>query len=205
MTGLRRLILCFLLAVAGCDRQSPSQDAPTGPDEGEAPVVAIEEKAAPHPPSAQAEPVPPLEHLSQQSPMSAPATRGDKPRRVGIYTPSPGSAERVALMNALRDAVRHDIGGDPVFVVRDLRSNGDWAFGVMEPTWSGGRRIVPQETPLYRRSADQDGLDGLRTEAIWRQERGRWRVYAHSIGATDVWWSDFCSHVPFGLLTGCQR
>lgn len=147
----------------------------------------------------------PPQHLSQQPPMPVPAARDEKPRRVGVYTPSPGSSERVALMNALRDAVRGDMGGDPILVVRDLRSNGDWAFGVMEPTWAGGRRIAPEKTPLYQRTRDRDGLDGLRTEAIWRRDGARWRVEAHSIGATDVWWGEYCASMPFGLLPGCRH
>lgn len=137
--------------------------------------------------------------------MPAAAARDEKPRRVGVYTPSPGSSERVALMNALRDAVRGDMGGDPIFIVHDLRSNGDWAFGIMEPTWAGGRRISPEKTPLYRRTRDRDGLDGLRTEAIWRRDGARWRVEAHSIGATDLWWGEYCASIPFGLLPGCRQ
>src|SRR5690606_7270263 len=147
----------------------------------------------------------PPQHLSQQPPMPVPATRHEKPRLVGVYTPTPGSSERVALMNALRAAVRSDMGGDPIFMVRDLRSNGDWAFGVMEPTWAGGRRIVPEKTPLYQRTRDRDGLDGLRTEAIWHRNGARWQVEAHSIGATDVWWVEYCASMPFGLLPGCRH
>lgn len=68
--------------------------------------------------------VQPPQHLSQQPPMPVPTARNEKPRRVGVYTPSPGSPERVVLMNALRDAVRGDMGGDPIFV-RDSRCRVD--------------------------------------------------------------------------------
>lgn len=105
-------------------------------------------------------------------------------------------------MNALRNAVRNDLGGEVVFVVHVLRSDGDWAFAVLQPTWPDGRRIAPNTTPLYRRDGGE-GLDGLRTEAIWRKERGRWQVFAHAVGATDVWWTAYCDRVPHGLMSGC--
>lgn len=209
MTGRARLGLCVLLAVTGC-HQPPSKDAPD--PQGVASIAATPAEAAIADvatplvsSSGSSGAAQPPQVLSQQPPMRVPTARNGKPRRVGVYTPSPGSPERVALLNALRDAVRGDMGGDPIFVVRDLRSNGDWAFGVMEPTWEGGRPITPEQTPLYQRTRDRDGLDGLRTEAIWRREGARWRVVAHSIGATDVWWTGYCAGLPFGLLPGCRH
>lgn len=195
------LVLCALLTVVGCDRLQPSKDAPT-PQQTTGPALALSVAEA-FPERPESSSGAPPEHLSQQLSMPVPAPRIDKPRRAGVYTPPPGSPERVDLMNALRNAVRNDIGGDPVFVVRDLRSNGEWAFGILEPTWSDGRRIVKEHTPLYRNSSDRAGLDGLRTEAIWRKERGRWQVQAHNIGATDVWWGEYCESLPHGLLPGC--
>lgn len=182
--GAGRTILAAVLGVAACDRLPPQREAP-------APSAALA-TAAPASPA----------YLTQQPVLALAPARPEKPRTAGIHTPPPGSADRVALMNALRGAVRNEIGGDVVFVVRELRSDGEWAFAVLEPTRPDGRRIAPETTPLYRRHGG-DGLDGLRTEAIWRKERDHWQVFAHAVGATDVWWTAYCERTPRDLMPGC--
>lgn len=185
-----RFLLAVVLVVGACDRLPPSKDAPTPTS------PALSAPAAPAPAPA------PPSYRTQQQVLTSEPVRAAKPRQAGIRTPPPGSPDRVALMNALRGAVRNDLGGDVVFVVQDLRTDGDWAFAVLQPTWPDGRRITPETTPLYRRR-DAEGLDGLRTEAVWRKEGGRWQVVAHAVGATDAWWTAYCDRVPSGLMSGC--
>ena len=196
------MILLGSASLISCDRQAASQDAPGSVvgQAGQAAQSASNEGrvAIDAPP-----PVPPTmapNHLSQQQPIIRDVPKVEKPRQVGIYSPPRGSAERVALMNALRGQVRGDLGGDVVFVVNALNSNGDWAFGELNPTWPDGRAIRVEGTPIYRQDPH---IDGLRTEAIWRKERGRWTVFAHAVGATDVWWLEYCNRVPRGLMRGC--
>lgn len=184
------LILLAGLAITSCDRALPSADAPTAPTAG---AAQADPAAAVTPPPQQQTTIP--THVTQQAPLLQSTPTREKPRQATLYTPPPGSAERVALMNALRAQVRGDLGTEPVFVVKELRSNGEWAFAKLEPTLRDGRPIDIERTPIYREHGP-DALDGLRTEAIWRKERGRWQVHAHAIGATDVWWTEYCGTVP---------
>lgn len=198
--NLMILIGLVAAAISACDRQTASMDAPaaTAP-----PATVSLETAVPAVPVAAMPPSAPTtapQYNSQQQPIISETARIEKPRQVGIHTPPRGSGERVALMNALRPVVRAELGGDVIFIVNDLRSNGEWAFASLEPTWPDGRRINPATTPISRQT---ELLDGLRTEAIWRKERGRWQVFAHGIGSTDVWWLDHCGRVPRGLMPGC--
>ena len=195
--GKGLVALLGTLAVAACDQLPASQDAPV------AAVAEAPASAAPLTgPAALMSSAPSPTYRTQQPVLMPEPAKAEKPRQVGIHTPPPGSLDRVGLMNALRDAVRGELGTEPVFVVRDLRSDGQWAFGVVEPTLPGGGNIRPETTPLYRQG-DADSLDGLRTEAIWRKENGRWSVYAHNIGATDVWFVAYCGRIPRGLMPGC--
>lgn len=188
------LTLLLAAGLGACDRQPVSMDAPKASSPPA--IVSVADAVPAAPVAATTAP----QYVSQQQPIINEAARVEKPRRVGIHTPPRGSAERVALMNALRPAVRAELGGEVIFIVNDLRSNGEWAFASLEPTWPDGRRINPATTPISRQT---DLLDGLRTEAIWRKERGRWQVFAHAIGSTDVWWLDHCGRVPPGLMPGC--
>ena len=205
----RELVLtaAIVFAVAACDQARPSHDAPlpsaaSAQSDGAAatsPLPAVPSSPAPSSPAASTDIAP---RLTQQPRLLETSRPPEKPRNVGIYTPPAGSPERVNLMNALRDKVRGELGGNAVFVVSELRSNGEWAFASVEPQWPDGAAINPRTTPLYRRDPDWP-FDGLRTEAIWKKENGRWSVVAHAIGSTDVWWLDYCNRVPTPILRGC--
>lgn len=198
----RVLISLAALALASCNQARPSDDAPLAPLAD----AAGETSGVPLPPEAshteqQAQAIP--QRLTQQPQLLPDNRQREKPRQASLYTPPSGSPERVELMNSLRTQTRSELGGDAVFVVRELRSNGEWAFARLNPQWRDGRAIDAERTPLYRNNTDQM-FDGLHTEAIWRKVRGRWTVYAHTIGSTDVWWLDHCDTVPHAVLgPGC--
>lgn len=122
-----------------------------------------------------------------------------------LHTPERGSAERAALMDSLRLAVEPELGTDVIFVVTELQVKGDWAFGVLEPVHADGSAIDMMTTPLVRAAGGNvDMFDGLRIEAIWRWSEGRWHIQAHGIGATDVWFEDYCTAAPAGLIPVCR-
>jgi|GEM_PF-1165657 len=206
----RILFLGAVMGLAACDQGRPSQDAPSSVT---APATATDDKASGSPPLPEAPP-PPIasdrtpsidsvpQRLTQQPKLLLDGHQREKPRQATVYTPPAGSPERVELMNALRAQTRAALGGDVVFVVSELRSNGQWSFGRMEPQWPNGRAISPSQTPLLRQNPDQI-FDGLRTEAIWRKTGNRWQVYAHQIGSTDVWWLEHCGLVPANVMRGC--
>ncbi len=113
---------------------------------------------------------------------------GYGPARAGsAYTPKPGSAERKAIMDALRAPVMQDLGQRVVFVVQHLNVKDGWAFLFGTPR-------QPNLTPIdYRRTrfreAYDEGIFDDNVSALLRREGNRWRVVTHFIGATDAVWT----------------
>ena len=109
--------------------------------------------------------------------------------------PPAGSPIRKDVLGTLRPVVEKRLGADVEFNVNLIRVQRDWAFVVADPQRKGGRPIDG-----WRIFGEHFGnMDGLRTEAVLRKERGRWRVVDHAIGATDVW---YCDVGPKSLKTG---
>ena len=99
---------------------------------------------------------------------------------------APSSAERKAVLDALRPAVEAKVGPNVEFVVALLRVEEGWAFIIADPQRKGGKPIDG-----WRIFGDDFGnMDGLRVDAVLKLERGRWRVIDYAIGATDVWYCD---------------
>lgn len=111
-------------------------------------------------------------------------------------TPAEGSAQRRAILDAVRPGVEAQIGPDVEFVVRRLRVVRGWALVIADPQRRGGRPIDG-----HRYFPDFDEMGGLTLTAVLRYQRGRWRVVEQAIGATDVW---FCDMGPPGLTPSCR-
>jgi hypothetical protein len=102
------------------------------------------------------------------------------------HSPPRGSPERQALMDALRETVRRELGKPAVFEVRELRVLGDWAFADVSPRKPDGSPFDYRGTPMeeaWREGFMDDGMF-----AVLRRQDGRWRVVRHAIGPTDVAW-----------------
>lgn len=102
------------------------------------------------------------------------------------HTPERGSPERQALMEALREPVRRELGKTAIFEVRELRVLGDWAFADVSPRNPDGTPLDYSGTPLEDEWRDGFVDDGM--YAVLRRTNGRWRVLRHAIGPTDVAW-----------------
>ena len=107
--------------------------------------------------------------------------------------PRPNSAQRRAILDALRPAIERRLGSNVEFVVSDIRVSGGWAFVMADPQRRGGR---PIDGRRYFRNFDD--MDGLTVTALLRFQ-GRWTLVDHAIGATDVW---YCGRGPRSLV-GC--
>ena len=105
-----------------------------------------------------------------------------------------GSAQRRAILDALRPTIQQRLGPNIVFVVRDIRVSGGWAFVKAEPQRRGGR---PIDGSAY--FPNFDDMDGLTVTALLRFQRGRWSLVDHAIGATDAW---YCGR-NLRTLVGC--
>ncbi len=102
------------------------------------------------------------------------------------YTPANGSAERKAIMDALREPVMKALGQRVIFVVSDLKVCGSWAFIAAEPKRPNGQP-VDWSRGVYADAVADDMCGGF-VHALLVKKGGRWRVREHVICATDVPW-----------------
>lgn len=118
----------------------------------------------------------------------------------GVYTPSAGSPERKAIMNALRIPVQRDLKMPVIFVIRspqtDLRVKQGWAFVVADFRRPSGALLGQAFFARFH------GMMAGNASALLHRVGGRWRVVAHNTGATDVVWQDWgrTYHAPPGLV-----
>ena len=118
-------------------------------------------------------------------------------QRVSATAPvAPGSAQRRAILDALRPSIEAQIGPDVEFVVREIRVVRGWAFVLAEPQRTGGGAIDG-----HHYFPDFDDMGGLTVTALLRYQYHRWNLVEQAIGATDVW---FCDRGPPGLTPSCS-
>ena len=96
--------------------------------------------------------------------------------------PARGTAQRTAILNALRPSIEAQLRGRVEFVINCLQVNNGWALVNAEPQRPGGRAIDNNILP------DGDFRDGLTVTAVLRYRNGRWNLVDQAIGATDVWY-----------------
>lgn len=105
------------------------------------------------------------------------------------HTPDKGSAERKAILNALRIPVEKDLKQKVVFVANDFKVAGNWAFIGGEPQSADGGE------PNYRgtryQEAKDEGIFDNNFFALLRKVSGKWRVVTYAIGCTDVCYLDW--------------
>ena len=111
------------------------------------------------------------------------------------YTPKLGSAERTAIMDALRPPVQKDVGVPVIFYVEDparsFRVVGDWAFLNATVQQKNGK-------PLPKSFLGEDGAISSNVQALLRRVGKKWKVVTHVTGASDVEWEDWAKkyHAP---------
>lgn len=112
--------------------------------------------------------------------------------------PAAGSAQRAAIMDALRPAIERKLAGPVEFVVQRAAVQDGWALVIAEPQRPGGGKINPRR---HFPNEVIEFMDGLTINAILRFSGGGWTLVDHAIGPTDVW---YCSvEGPPRSLTGC--
>jgi len=126
------------------------------------------------------------------------ADRGPSPARASVQSPPQGSPLRREILDAVRPFVERKLNAPIEFRVLDLKVSGDWAFAKLMPQRPGGASIDVSATPMGK--LDQDFLDGVHTEAVLRRVGGTWRVQEAEIGATDVWYTEWCGKLPKAMF-----
>ena len=96
--------------------------------------------------------------------------------------PGRGTAQRTAILNALRPSIEAELRGPVEFRINCLQVNNGWALVNADPQRPGGRAINPNILP------DPEFRDGLTVTAVMRYRNGRWNLVERAIGATDVWY-----------------
>ena len=100
------------------------------------------------------------------------------------HTPPAGSAERKAIMDALRAPAERDVGRKVIFRVQHLRVAGDWAFARVVPLQPDGREIDYSRTKYAE--AEAEGAFDAEGEALLRRRGGAWQVIEWRFGASDT-------------------
>lgn len=101
-----------------------------------------------------------------------------------VYTPEKGSAERKAILDALRVPVEKQLKQDIVFATDNFNVSGRWAFVSGAPQRPDGGRPNYAGTK-YQRALDEDMFDN-NIFALLKKAGGRWNVVTFAIGCTDV-------------------
>jgi hypothetical protein len=100
------------------------------------------------------------------------------------HEPARGSAERKAVLDALRPAVEGRLGAPVEFVVKSIEVDRGFAFLKVEPQRPGGAAIDVKAMGL-----DSEFMDGLTTYALIKRQSGGWTLVDWALGPTDVaWW-----------------
>jgi hypothetical protein len=103
-----------------------------------------------------------------------------------IYTPARGTPERAAIMDAARVPIGADLGQRVIFVVDELRSDGEWVFLQAVPKQPDGKPIKWLTTP-FAASWRQDMMTDV-VMVLLRSRNGQMQVVDYVIGPTDVYW-----------------
>ncbi|MBS0126031.1 tetratricopeptide repeat protein [Thetidibacter halocola] len=111
------------------------------------------------------------------------------------YTPSRGTAERQAVMDAARVPVQAELGQPVIFLVSVLNCDGTWCYLQAEPLRPDGTKLDWRTTP-YARDWAADVMSDVVMVLMRRQGSG-YQAVDHIIGPTDVYWYNWLA--PYGL------
>lgn len=105
-----------------------------------------------------------------------------------VASPAQGTPERKAILDGLRPKLEAELKAELVFVVSDIRASADWAFVMAQPQRKDGKKLDGKK--IY--GEHWEHMDGLTLTAVLRKKANQWTVLEHHVGATDVWWGQYC-------------
>lgn len=168
---MRTAIVLLVIAAAGCVLVACTPRIPSRP-----PGPSIDPTSTPN----TSESAPPVEYTG---PIVEP--KSDLTRE--LHSPVAGSAERTAILDALRGPVEAELEQPVVFKVNLIRAQGEWAFVRATPLQPGGNRIDYLNTK-FREQVENGAFDDS-VDALVKYTNGSWQPVIYVIGATDVAWS----------------
>jgi hypothetical protein len=106
-----------------------------------------------------------------------------------VHEPEKGSAERKAILDALRIPVERDLKQRVVFNADQFKVSGNWAFVSGSPQTPDGGRPDYAATK-YAAAVDSGAFDN-NFFALLKRTAGKWKTVAVAIGCTDVCFMDW--------------
>ena len=106
-----------------------------------------------------------------------------------VYTPEKGSAERKAILDALRIPVERELKQKIVFAADEFNVLAYWAFVSGQPQAADGGQ--PDYSGTRYQEAQSEGAFDNNFYALLKKTNGKWRVVTYAIGCTDVCYSDW--------------
>ncbi len=100
------------------------------------------------------------------------------------YTPKPGSAERKAILDAIREPVQKHLQQSVRFRIDHFKVADGWAFIKGQARTEDDKAIDYSKTSESREAELADEL----LVAILRNSDGKWQVVKHDILTYDMWW-----------------
>lgn len=164
----RTLSCAVALCLWGCDQKTSAVGSPPVVTKEAALNTALERTSAPELPSA------PEKSSAPEKPSAA------------LHTPKKGSAERKAILDALRPWVEKQLGQEVILLVDHLAVKDGFAFLTGRPLQPNGKRIDYLKTS-YKEVVEQGFFDD-NLSALFRQEGSGWKLITSSLGSTDVPW-----------------
>ena len=111
------------------------------------------------------------------------------PARAEISTPPAGSAQRRAILDAVRPRVEAEIGPPVVFNVSVLRVSGNWAFVQATPKRPGSVDVDWKKTK-FREAFEKDFMTDI-VMGLLRYDDSKWTLVEYVLGPTDVFWESW--------------
>ena len=112
------------------------------------------------------------------------------PASLAVHEPPRGSAERAAILDAVRPEAASYVDPPVEFLVGDLKVSGDRAFASLTAQRPGGVRIDLKNTPWGRRPDFDPVGDYPGIEALLRRRNGRWTVAEFKFSWTEPPFTD---------------
>ena len=114
------------------------------------------------------------------------------------YTPARNTAERRAVMDAARVPMLRELGQKVIFLVKELRTDGEWCFLMAEPLRPDGSKLDWYSTRFANDWANDAMSDVVMV--LMRRRASDWQVVDYVIGPTDVHWYNWIT--SYGLPEG---
>ena len=118
------------------------------------------------------------------------------------HTPQPGSAERAAIMDAIRVPAQKELKQTVIFNVDRLRVAGNWAYAKVSPTKPDGSTLDYSKTK-FQKQIEFGAFDPQGEALLFKESSGSWSVLEWTFGSTDVpsaGWSSKHGAMPKTLL-----